>query len=197
MDPFQESEENQEELRWSHQGLNLKGRKAPRFTCTLEMNVQEALTIMKLSSLTQNLIKAKFTHAYNGVHWWPSQWRIGLHCSTHCRFDLGQEFPLKKETHSSILVWEIPWTEKFVRLESTGSQRVGHNWLTLSHFLFWTYFTLMDSRSIHISANGTISFLFMACVHKCLQHDWVSLQLCWSYRSFSGIDRQVNASKVK
>ena len=84
------------------------------------MNVQEALTIMKLSSLTQNLFKAKFTHTYNGVHWWLSQWRIGLHCSTHCRFDLGQEDPLEKETatHSSILAWEITWTEEPGRLQS-------------------------------------------------------------------------------
>ena len=39
------------------------------------------------------------------------------------------EDPLEKEiaTHFSILVWEIPWTEKFIRLESTGSQRVGHS----------------------------------------------------------------------
>ena len=42
---------------------------------------------------------------------------------------LGGEDLLEKgmETHFSILVWEIPWTEKFIRLESTGSQRVGHN----------------------------------------------------------------------
>ena len=30
-------------------------------------------------------------------------------------------------THSSILAWRIPWTEKPGRLQSTGSQRVGHN----------------------------------------------------------------------
>ena len=29
-------------------------------------------------------------------------------------------------THSSILAWEIPWTEETGRLESMGSQRVGH-----------------------------------------------------------------------
>jgi len=29
-------------------------------------------------------------------------------------------------THSSILAWRIPWTEKPVGLQSTGSQRVGH-----------------------------------------------------------------------
>ena len=31
-------------------------------------------------------------------------------------------------THSSILAWRIPWTEKPGRLWSVGSQRVGHNW---------------------------------------------------------------------
>ena len=30
-------------------------------------------------------------------------------------------------THSSILAWEIPWTEEPVGLQSMGSQRVGHN----------------------------------------------------------------------
>ena len=45
---------------------------------------------------------------------------------------LGQEDPLEKETatHSSILAREIPWTEEPGRLQSLGSQRVGHNWAT-------------------------------------------------------------------
>ena len=29
-------------------------------------------------------------------------------------------------THSSILAWRIPWTEKPGKLQSIGSQRVGH-----------------------------------------------------------------------
>ena len=39
---------------------------------------------------------------------------------------LGLEDPLEKEmvTHSSILAWRIPWTEKPRRLQSVGSQRV-------------------------------------------------------------------------
>ena len=39
---------------------------------------------------------------------------------------LGWEDPLEKElaTHSSILDWEIPWTEEPGRLQSVGSQRV-------------------------------------------------------------------------
>ena len=42
---------------------------------------------------------------------------------------LGQEDPPEKEmaTHSSTLAWKIPWTEKPGRLQSMGSQRVGHN----------------------------------------------------------------------
>ena len=30
-------------------------------------------------------------------------------------------------THSSTLAWKIPWTEKPGRLQSMGSQSVGHN----------------------------------------------------------------------
>jgi len=39
---------------------------------------------------------------------------------------LGQEDPLeeKRATHSSILTWEISWTEEPGKLQSMGSQRV-------------------------------------------------------------------------
>ena len=42
---------------------------------------------------------------------------------------LGLEDPLEKEmaTHSSILAYKIPWTEEPDRLQSIGSQRVGHD----------------------------------------------------------------------
>ena len=41
---------------------------------------------------------------------------------------LGQIDPLKEmATHSSILAWEILWTEEPGRPQSTGSQRVGQN----------------------------------------------------------------------
>ena len=42
---------------------------------------------------------------------------------------LGWEDPLEKEmaTHSSTLAWKIPWTEEPDRLQSMGSQRVGHD----------------------------------------------------------------------
>ena len=42
---------------------------------------------------------------------------------------LNQKDPWEKEmaTHSSILALEIPWTEEPGRLQSMGSQKVGHN----------------------------------------------------------------------
>ena len=42
---------------------------------------------------------------------------------------LGREDALEKEmaTDSSILAWRIPWTEEPGGLQSTGSQRIGHN----------------------------------------------------------------------
>ena len=42
---------------------------------------------------------------------------------------LGQEDSLEKEmaTHSSTLAWKILWTEEPGRLQSMGSQRVGHD----------------------------------------------------------------------
>ena len=44
--------------------------------------------------------------------------------------------PLEEEmaTHSRILSWRIPWTEKPVRLKSVGSQRIRHDWSSLAHF---------------------------------------------------------------
>ena len=42
---------------------------------------------------------------------------------------LGREDPLEKEmaTHSSILAWEIPWSEESGGLQSMGSQRIGRD----------------------------------------------------------------------
>ena len=47
---------------------------------------------------------------------------------TRVRF-LGREDPLEREMaiHSSTLAWRIPWMEEPDRLQSMGSQRVGHD----------------------------------------------------------------------
>ena len=56
----------------------------------------------------------------------PTKWETRVQ-------SLDWEDPLEKEmaTHSSSLVWRIPWTEEPGRLQSMGSQRVGNVWATL------------------------------------------------------------------
>ena len=50
---------------------------------------------------------------------------------------LSREDPLEKgmATHSSFLAWRIPWTEEPGRLQSMGSQRVGHDQATNNRLL--------------------------------------------------------------
>ena len=71
--------------------------------------------------------------------WWLRwQKRLPTMQEIWVRF-LGWEDPLEKEmaTQSSILAWKIPWTEEAGRLQSTGLQRVRHDWVTsLSLFTF-------------------------------------------------------------
>ena len=52
----------------------------------------------------------------------PAMWEIWVQC-------LGQDDPLEKEMaiHSTVLAWRIPWTEDPGGLQSTGSQRAGHD----------------------------------------------------------------------
>ena len=64
-------------------------------------------------------------------------------------WSLGQEDPLEKgmATHSSSLAWRIPWTEEPEPggLQSMGSQRVRHSWVTNAFKKitsdFYMYFT--------------------------------------------------------
>ena len=62
--------------------------------------------------------------------------------------------PLEKgmTTHSSILAWKIPWTEEPGRLQSTESQRVGHNCATNTftfHFEHLCSFILYVQRILN------------------------------------------------
>ena len=69
---------------------------------------------------------------------------------------LGWEDPLGKgtATHSSILAWRVPWTEKSGEPQSMGSQRVRHNWatFTLAPFLFYNFaFRELYHRTVCVS----------------------------------------------
>ena len=54
-------------------------------------------------------------------------------------------------TQSSILAWKIPWTEEPARLQSTGSQRVGHDRETkLSNF----FSSILAAQKQHLPFSG-------------------------------------------
>ena len=57
-------------------------------------------------------------------------------CDKNCR-ELNTQTEKAMAPHSSTLAWKIPWMEEPGRLQSMGSLRVGHNWVTsLSLFTF-------------------------------------------------------------
>ena len=60
------------------------------------------------------------------VKYLPAMWETWVQ-------SLGWEDTLEKEmaSHSSTVVWKIPWMEEPGGLQFTGSQRVAHNWATL------------------------------------------------------------------
>ena len=63
-------------------------------------------------------------------------------------WSLGWEDLLEKEvtTHSSILAWEIPWTEEPEGLLTMESQRVGHDWATNTNiYKIVLFFTLKNN----------------------------------------------------
>ena len=88
---------------------------------------------------------------------------------------LGGEDPLEKEmaTHSNIFAWKIPWTEEPGRLQSMGSQRVGHDWaISLSLFTFF-----------HFEGHSAAPWVSVVCmIHACQLSSWEYIWVilaCW------------------
>ena len=113
-----------------------------------------------------------------------------------CVQSLGWEDSLEKwmATHSSILAWRIPWTEKPGRLHSMGSQRVGHDWVTFAFIVpyCFNYFSfVVKFKNIGEKLNGILGFekcllLFIAfytawqvvCMYVCVLVTQSCLTLC-------------------
>ena len=66
---------------------------------------------------------------------------------------LGREDPLEEgmATHSSILAWEISWTEEPDRLQPMGLQRAGYDWAS-DHILFQLMVFLSAKNRSHSEA---------------------------------------------
>ena len=82
----------------------------------LKLKLQYVGHLMKTTSLLEKTLM-------------PGMWETRV-------WSLGWEDPLEEEmaTHSSTLAWRIPWREEPGRLQSMGSQRVGHDWATSLHY---------------------------------------------------------------
>ena len=68
---------------------------------------------------------------------WGSDYKESSHDVGDLGLIPGWEDPLEEgmATHLSSFAWRIPWTEESDRLQSTGSQRVGHDWSDLARTL--------------------------------------------------------------
>ena len=62
-------------------------------------------------------------------------------------------------THSSILAWRIPWTEDPGGLQSIGSLRVGHDWMTNTFHFFYHFYHLSFSPLGTILLNSPEHFI--------------------------------------
>ena len=84
-------------------------------------------------------------------------------------WSLGQEDLLQEEmaTHSSILSWEIPWTEESGGLQSMGSVRVGHNWARMRQ----AYFNIQMASIILWKIN-------LLYVKELIFQNWLSMPSC-------------------
>ena len=65
--------------------------------------------------------------------------------------------------HSSILAWRIPWTEEPGRLQSMGSQRVGHDWETNAR--------LLQSLALHLGLEFIMSLILCMVIGGVLVSD--------------------------
>jgi len=95
---------------------------------------------------------------------------------------LSWEDPLEKETaiHCSTIAWKTPWTEEPGRLQSMGSQRVGHDWATSLYFPLTM--VLPSSNMSFIKWNDYL-YTYLIVLRHCIQgfpvkilvYDWMNI----------------------
>ena len=94
---------------------------------------------------------------------------------------LGWEDPMEKEMaiHSSTIAWKIPWTEEPGRLQSMGSQRVGHDWGTSLHLTLSLFFSPVKWRSYSVFKLTSLYYMlvFMFTWQRCFL-TWYLLLAC-------------------
>ena len=92
---------------------------------------------------------------------------------TQVRF-LGGEDPFEEEmaTHSSILAWEIPWTEKPGGLQSMGLPGAGHDWVTKQQRASMLFSTAAVPIDIPTNSVRGFPLFYTLSSKKCLGFSW-------------------------
>ena len=118
----------------------------------------------------------------DGGAWWAAVHGVAKSRTQLSEFTFTFHFhALEKEmaTHSSTLAWKIPWTEEPGRLQSMGSQRVGHDWVTslsLFTFMHWRRKWQSHSSVLGWRIPGTVEPDGLPSMgsHR-VRHDWSDL----------------------
>ena len=113
----------------------------------------------------------------------------------HMQFgrSLDQEDPLEKgiATHSRILAWKIPWTEKPGGLQSMELQRVGHSWATELNGLEKekaTHFSILAWKIPWTEKPGRLQSMGSQRVG----HDWLITHTKWGMGCWSDCSSHVD-----
>ena len=105
--------------------------------------------------------------------------------------------------HSSTLAWKIPWTEAPGGLQSMGSKRVGHNWVTsLSLFTFMHWRRKWQPTPVFLpgESQGRGSLLGCCLWGRTVGHSWsdlaavsvsISLYCITNHTKLEGLKQQV------
>ena len=105
---------------------------------------------------------------------------------------LGREDCLewKMDTHSSIHAWEAPWREERGGLQSTASQRFGHDWACTQAMLFnYIKLWLLTEKNIYTriqEAQKSSSYINTCIIHLTRQQVYKSRMVGWLVPSRPG-----------
>ena len=86
-------------------------------------------------------------------------------------------------TDASVLAWRIPWMEELDGLQSMGSQRVRHDWVTNTHLYWWR---IANNLNIHHPKHTTLGYCVNG-VHLALLAFKNSKHLLWGITDWKNI----------
>ena len=131
------------------------------FICRGQRGSSRSTEVTDRTYSLQSLVK--------GLPWWLRWQRIHLQCRRPGSNPLGWEDSAEEEmaTHFSIFAWEISWTEEPGGLQSTGLQKVRHDWATFILLFTFEKYPHPPTPLSHIQVNLCFSWWLFDCETLC------------------------------